>query len=97
MGTIPHPHPLDPIMGNEIRLAVNILKASYAEVPLKYKRIDIQEPAKREAVPCVEAQRLGRPLPKKPAEKTPGALRTRLLYHFRHIQAWSGYHSFNEL
>ncbi|KAL1999642.1 hypothetical protein VTN02DRAFT_4221 [Thermoascus thermophilus] len=61
------PHPFDPITAGEIRLAVKILEATFPGVPLRYKRIDVQEPVKKDVVPYIEAERLGKPLPPKPA------------------------------
>lgn len=60
-------HPFDPITPGEIRLAVKILQAAFPGVTLRYKRIDVQEPFKKDAVPYIEAERLGKPLPPKPA------------------------------
>jgi hypothetical protein len=68
-------HPLNPTMGNEIKLAVNILEANFPEVPLRYKWIDVQELLKDEVVPLIEAERLGKALPQKSA---------RLLYALFH-------------
>ncbi|KAJ5888616.1 Copper amine oxidase N2-terminal [Penicillium taxi] len=59
-------HPFDPITPEEIQLAVNILESAFPGVKLRYKRIDLQEPAKHETVPYIEAERLGKPLPAKP-------------------------------
>jgi primary-amine oxidase len=35
-------------------------------VPLRYKRIDLQEPLKKDVIAYLEAVRLGKPLPRKP-------------------------------
>ena len=59
-------HPFDPISPGEIQLAVKTLQAALG-TSLRYKRIDIQEPTKQEVVPYLEAERLGNPLPQKPA------------------------------
>lgn len=59
-------HPFDPITPAEIRLAVNILQSSFPDIKLRFKVIDVQEPIKREVVPYIEAERLGKPLPAKP-------------------------------
>lgn len=61
------PHPFDPISPEEIKLAVRILEATFPGVPLRYKRIDINEPIKKEILPYIEAERLRRPLPSPPA------------------------------
>lgn len=60
-------HPFDPITPGEIQLAVKILQAAFPGVTLRYKRIDVQEPFKKDTVPYIEAERLGKPLPPKPA------------------------------
>lgn len=60
-------HPFDPLTPGEIQLAVKILEASFPGVPLRYKKIDVQEPAKKDVIPYIEAERLGKPLPPKPA------------------------------
>ena len=62
-----HPHPFDPITPGEIQLAVRILEAAFPGVKLRYKRIDLQEPTKHEVIPYIEAERLGKPCPRKPA------------------------------
>lgn len=59
-------HPFDPVSPGEIQLAVKVLQAAFG-TSLRYKRIDLQEPAKQEVIPYLEAERLGRPLPQKPA------------------------------
>ncbi|KAA8642015.1 uncharacterized protein ATNIH1004_010955 [Aspergillus tanneri] len=61
------PHPFDPITPAEIQLATKILQAAFPRVNLRYKKIDIQEPPKKDVVPFVEAERLGKPLPPRPA------------------------------
>ncbi|PYI03104.1 copper amine oxidase [Aspergillus sclerotiicarbonarius CBS 121057] len=61
------PHPFDPITPAEIVLATKILEAAFPGIPLRYKKIDIQEPIKSDVVPYIEAERLGKPLPPKPA------------------------------
>jgi Cu2+-containing amine oxidase len=60
------PHPFDPITPGEIHLATRILEAAFPKVPLRYKKIDVQEPIKKEVVPFIEAERLGKPLPPRP-------------------------------
>lgn len=60
-------HPFDPISPGEIQLAVKILQSAFPGVSLRYKRIDVQEPIKKDVVPYIEAERLGKPLPPKPA------------------------------
>lgn len=59
-------HPFDPITPGEIQLAVKILEAAFPGVSLRYKKIDVNEPLKREVVPYIEAERLGKPLPTAP-------------------------------
>lgn len=68
-------HPFDPITPEEIKIAVRILEATFPGVPLRYKRIDVNEPIKKDVIPYIEAERLRRPLPKPPA---------RLLYTLFH-------------
>jgi primary-amine oxidase len=60
-------HPFDPITPGEIQLAVRILESAFAGVKLRYKRIDLQEPIKQDVIPYIEAERLGKPRPRKPA------------------------------
>jgi primary-amine oxidase len=60
-------HPFDPITPGEIQLAVRILEAAFPGAKLRYKRIDLQEPTKHETIPYLEAERLGKPRPRKPA------------------------------
>lgn len=60
-------HPFDPITPAEIQLAVRILEASFPGASLRYKRIDVQEPIKKDVIPYIEAERLRQPLPPKPA------------------------------
>lgn len=69
------PHPFDPISPEEIKLAVRILEATFPGVELRYKRIDVNEPIKKDVLPYIEAERLRRPLPSPPA---------RLLYTLFH-------------
>ncbi|BCR95198.1 amine oxidase [Aspergillus luchuensis] len=73
LATSASPHPFDPVRPQEIRLAVRILEAAFPGVKLRYNRIDIQEPIKKDVVPYIEAERLRKPLPPKPA---------RLLYSY---------------
>lgn len=61
------PHPFDPITPEEIKLAVRILEATFPGVSLRYKRIDVNEPIKKDVVAYIEAERLRRPLPPPPA------------------------------
>lgn len=68
-------HPFDPVSPDEIRLAVRILEASFPGVTLRYKRIDVNEPIKKDVLPYIEAERLRCPLPAPPA---------RLLYTLFH-------------
>ena len=50
-----------------IKLAVKILEGTFPGVQLRYKRIDVQEPLKKDVIPYIEAERLGQSLPHKPA------------------------------
>ncbi|KAH3371209.1 hypothetical protein KXV52_001456 [Aspergillus fumigatus] len=59
-------HPFDPITPAEIQLAVKILEAAFPGVSLRYKKIDVNEPLKKEVVPYIEAERLGKALPAAP-------------------------------
>jgi primary-amine oxidase len=61
------PHPFDPITPEEIKLAVRILEATFPGVELRYKRIDVNEPIKKDVIAYIEAERLRRPLPTPPA------------------------------
>lgn len=70
-----YPHPFDPITAAEIQLVVQILQKNFPNVPLRYKRVDIQEPIKKEVIPYIEVERLSKPLPEKPS---------RLLYALFH-------------
>jgi primary-amine oxidase len=60
-------HPFDPLTPSEIQLAVKILEATFPGVKLRYKRIDVQEPLKKDVIPYIEAERLGQSLPPRPA------------------------------
>jgi primary-amine oxidase len=69
------PHPFDPLTPQEIRLGLRILQSAFPGVQLRINRIDLQEPLKNDVIPYIEAERLGKPLPPKPA---------RLLYAYFH-------------
>lgn len=71
----PKVHPFDPLTAGEVKLAVSILEKALPNVPLRYKRIDVLEPIKKDVIPYIEAERLGKPLPSKPA---------RLLFSYFH-------------
>ncbi|KAL1873119.1 hypothetical protein VTK73DRAFT_1080 [Phialemonium thermophilum] len=75
-------HPFDTLTPEEIELGVQILKTAFPGVPLRFKRIDVLEPRKRDVIPYLEAERLGRPLPQKPA---------RLLYSYFHRMDTRGF------
>ncbi|KAH6975115.1 amine oxidase [Ilyonectria sp. MPI-CAGE-AT-0026] len=75
-------HPFDPLTPGEIKLAVSILENALPGAPLRYKRIDILEPIKKDAVPYLDAERQGSPLPKKPA---------RLLFCYFHRKDTGGF------
>ncbi|KAL5361639.1 copper amine oxidase [Aspergillus floccosus] len=68
-------HPFDPVTPQEIQLAVRILEGALPGVKLRYNRIDTHEPIKKDVLPYIEAERLGKPLPSRPA---------RLLYSYFH-------------
>jgi primary-amine oxidase len=68
-------HPFDPVTPQEIQLAVRILEGALPGVKLRYNRIDTHEPIKKDVLPYIEAERLGKPLPPRPA---------RLLYSYFH-------------
>jgi len=59
-------HPFDPLTPSEIQLAVKVLEAAFPGEKLRYKRIDVQEPLKKDVIPYIEAERLGQPLPPPP-------------------------------
>ncbi|OJJ02870.1 hypothetical protein ASPVEDRAFT_62801 [Aspergillus versicolor CBS 583.65] len=69
------PHPFDPLTPQEIRLGHRILQSAFPGVKLRINRIDLQEPIKKDVIPYIEAERLGKPLPQKPA---------RLIYSYFH-------------
>ncbi|KAL2828758.1 copper amine oxidase [Aspergillus cavernicola] len=69
------PHPFDPLTPQEIRLGFLILQSAFPGVQLRINRIDLQEPIKKDVIPYIEAERLGKPLPRKP---------TRVLYSYFH-------------
>jgi primary-amine oxidase len=75
-------HPFDTLTAEEIRLGVAILEKALPGVPLRYKRIDVLEPIKKDMVPYLDAERLGLPLPKKPA---------RLLFSYFHRKDTGGF------
>ncbi|KAK3616265.1 hypothetical protein LTR56_018860 [Elasticomyces elasticus] len=57
-------HPLAPLSAEEIRAAVSIIKAQWpAKTDLHFKLVTLEEPAKAEAVPYVEAEFHGYNLP----------------------------------
>lgn len=60
-------HPFDPITPSEIEGAVKLLNKSFPGVKLRFKLVDINEPVKKDAIPYIEAERLGKPLPAPPA------------------------------
>jgi primary-amine oxidase len=58
-------HPLAPIDSQEIRQAVSFVRAQWpADTDLHFKSITLQEPAKTEVIPYLEAQLAGQSLPK---------------------------------
>jgi primary-amine oxidase len=70
-----NPHPFDPLTPQEIRLGFRILQSAFPGVQIRINRIDLQEPIKKDVIPYIEAERLRKPLPPKPA---------RLLYAYFH-------------
>lgn len=68
-------HPFDTLTPEEIKLGAAILKKAMLDVPLRFKRIDVLEPIKKDVISYLEAERLGRSLPAKPA---------RLLFSYFH-------------
>ncbi|KAJ3580467.1 hypothetical protein NPX13_g84 [Xylaria arbuscula] len=77
------PHPFDPISPDEIKLGVALLEQTFPGEALRYKRIDVLEPIKKETVPYIEAERLNKPLPAKPA---------RLLFSYFHRKGTGGFY-----
>lgn len=71
----PKTHPFDPLTAAEVKLAVITLEKALPNIPLRFKRIDVLEPIKKDVIPYIEAERLGNPLPSKPA---------RLLFSYFH-------------
>ncbi|KAK3068140.1 hypothetical protein LTR53_014530, partial [Teratosphaeriaceae sp. CCFEE 6253] len=59
-----HAHPLAPLSADEIRSAVSIIRSEWpANVDLHFKAVTLEEPAKAEAVPYIEAEFNGNNLP----------------------------------
>jgi len=59
------PHPLAPIDAREIKQAAASVRSQWpADTDLHFKSISLQEPAKTEVVPYLEAQIAGQSLPK---------------------------------
>ncbi|ORX95352.1 copper amine oxidase [Clohesyomyces aquaticus] len=57
-------HPLAPLSASEITLASSIIKASWpAHTDIHFKVITLQEPAKSDVLPYLEAEHGGKPLP----------------------------------
>lgn len=59
-------HPFDPITPTEVRWASKMLQGALPGVALRFKRIDMAEPLKKEVIPYIEAERLGQMPLKKP-------------------------------
>jgi primary-amine oxidase len=59
-------HPFDPVTPGEITLTSSILQHALSEAPLRFRRIDLQDPVKKDVLPFLEAERLGQPLPSPP-------------------------------
>ncbi|KAL2807864.1 copper amine oxidase [Aspergillus granulosus] len=62
-----NPHPFDPLAPQEIRRGFRILQSAFPGVQIRINRIDLQEPIKKDVIPYIEAERLRKPLPPKPA------------------------------
>ena len=57
-------HPLAPISADEIQNAVSIIKSQWpADTKFQFKSVTLQEPAKAEIVPYIEAEFHGHDLP----------------------------------
>jgi primary-amine oxidase len=57
-------HPLAPIDATEIKQAVSYVRSQWpAGTDLHFKSITLQEPAKKEVVPYLDAEASGAPLP----------------------------------
>ncbi|KAJ5620289.1 hypothetical protein N7510_004273 [Penicillium lagena] len=56
------PHPFDPLRPEEIHLAADLIRASFRDIPLRFKTIEVQEPVKNDVIPLIEAERRGRAL-----------------------------------
>lgn len=61
-----HLHPFDPLTPEEIQLGAAILQRALPGAPLRFKRIDVLEPIKKDVVPYLEAERRGTVLSAKP-------------------------------
>lgn len=59
-------HPFDPITPAEIQTAAQLIRSSQPHVSIRFRRIDIKDPVKRQAIPYIEATRLGESLPAPP-------------------------------
>ena len=58
-------HPLNPLSGEEIRQASAIIKSSWpAHTDLRFKTVTLNEPAKKDFVPYLEAEHSGATLPR---------------------------------
>ncbi|KAB5582956.1 copper amine oxidase [Coniochaeta sp. 2T2.1] len=60
-------HPFDPLQPDEIETTVRLLQKPFPGVNLRFKTLDILEPIKKDAIPYIEAERTGAPLPQPPA------------------------------
>jgi primary-amine oxidase len=61
-----HPHPFDPITAWEIKAASAIIQQGLPDVSIRFRRIDLDEPAKALTIPFIEAERLSQALPAPP-------------------------------
>lgn len=61
------PHPFDPLRPEEIEQSAAILRAALPDIKLRFKTIEVREPIKNDVIPFIEAERLGRSLPRRPA------------------------------
>ena len=72
------PHPLDPITPAELARAVQILRDHFHGARLRFKFVDLFECPKKDVIPYLECERLGKPLPRLPDR------RARVYFH-KHI------------
>lgn len=57
-------HPFAPLSGDEIKNASNLIRSQWPEsTQLNFKQVTLSEPVKAEAVPYIEAEAAGSPVP----------------------------------